>query len=338
MLSNVEDPLPVQLIIQGIHRTAVLIILDSKFTRINLSLQTRDKIIAAHRAHHDTEVEITMKILAPHNNTNEAHLTHLHKTNDIQLRENIGPWTVLDQLVTTTLKEQGKMLYYQHGNILAPENSSERYYQLTVSDEMWLKQGCNYGQFCFGIDGKYDLNNEKAPVLAIVIKDQAGYGSPLVFGLSDKENYHIIRIVVQAVKVNIPCNNSTCMYHYQYTNLPNGMGFQHQVECISNWNPLDMIDKHRPTKLALQNLTRGTILCWFHIIAILGEHLKMWKICDGWRKSFINGGQIPQINNPINSKPMMTNNLTEQMHKTVEARSSGIQTVVKFIECLYGVK
>ncbi|KAF0541198.1 gephyrin: PROVISIONAL [Gigaspora margarita] len=80
MLSNVKDPLPVQLIIQGIHRTSALAIPDAKSARIYLSLQTRDKIISARHGHRNTEVEITMKVLAPYNNTNETHLTHLHKT------------------------------------------------------------------------------------------------------------------------------------------------------------------------------------------------------------------------------------------------------------------
>ncbi|KAF0559078.1 proteophosphoglycan ppg4 [Gigaspora margarita] len=39
-----------------------------------------------------------------------------------------------------------------------------------------------------------------------------------------------------------------------------------------------MMDKHRPTKLALQGLVHGTILCWFHIMSTLGEHLKIWKV------------------------------------------------------------
>ncbi|KAF0415594.1 gephyrin: PROVISIONAL [Gigaspora margarita] len=39
-----------------------------------------------------------------------------------------------------------------------------------------------------------------------------------------------------------------------------------------------MMDKHRPTKLALQGLIRRTILCWFYIILTLGEHLKIWKV------------------------------------------------------------
>ncbi|KAF0450146.1 proteophosphoglycan ppg4 [Gigaspora margarita] len=411
MLSNIEDPLPVQLIINGVHKTSILLTPDPKFTRINLSLQTRDKVIAARCAHRNTGVEIAIKMLEPHNNSNETHLIHLHKTSkdlcteqqlkrlierdDVRLRDKSGPWTILDQLVTTDLKEQGKVLYYQCGDTSATENSFERYYQLTVSDEMWLKQGRDCGQFCFGIDGNYDLNNEKAPVLAIVIEDQAGYGSPLAFGLSDKENHYTIRMAVQAIKANIPCNDPNCLHRYQYIDLPKRMGFRCQLECTSNWNPLAMMDKHRPTKLALQGLIHGTILCWFHIMSTLEEHLKTWKvewplrypialafkivgrsrsdeeavemgeeynkfinslsldnnikdhlirdlrvnwICDEWRKSFIDGGQMSQIYDQPNAMAMTTNNLTERMHKTVESRCSGIQTVVKFIEHLYGTK
>ncbi|RIB02447.1 hypothetical protein C2G38_2227816 [Gigaspora rosea] len=275
MLSNVEDSLPVQLIISGVHKTSILPTPDPKFTRINLSLQTRDKVIAARRAYRNTGVEIAIKMLKPHNNSNETHLTHLHKTN---------------QLVTTDLKEQGKMLYYQCGDTFATINSFERYYQLTISDEIWLKQGRDCGQFCFGIDGKYDLNNEKAPVLAI------------------------------------------------------GMGFRRQLECTSNWNLLAMMDKHRPTKLALQGLIRETILCRSKTdeeAVEMGEEysksinslsldnntkdylirdLRVNWICNEWRKSFIDGGRIYDQSNAM---PMTTNNLTERMHKTVEARELG---------------
>ncbi|KAF0537682.1 hypothetical protein F8M41_008246 [Gigaspora margarita] len=80
MLSNAKDLLPVQLIIQGIHRTFALAIPDPKLARINLSLQTHDKMISACCRYQNTGVEITMKVLAPHNNTNETHLTHLYKT------------------------------------------------------------------------------------------------------------------------------------------------------------------------------------------------------------------------------------------------------------------
>ena len=35
---------------------------------------------------------------------------------------------------------------------------------------------------------------------------------------------------------------------------------------------------------------------------------------------------------------MTTNNFTERLHRTVESNYSGIQTVVHFVERLYGVK
>ncbi|CAG8676879.1 3431_t:CDS:2, partial [Cetraspora pellucida] len=100
-------------------------------------LQTYDKVIAARHAHHNTGTKIAMKVLAPYNNTNETYLTYLHNTSkdicmeqqlkrlieqdDVRLRENIGPWTVLDQLVTTHLKEQGKILYYQREALVQEE-------------------------------------------------------------------------------------------------------------------------------------------------------------------------------------------------------------------------
>ncbi|CAG8664811.1 12325_t:CDS:2, partial [Cetraspora pellucida] len=99
-----------------------------------------------------------------------------------------------------------------------PENSSKQYYQLIVSDKMWLKLGHDYDQFCFRIDGKYDLNNKKTPVLAIVIENQAGYRSSLAFGLNNKENHHIIQMAVQAVKVNISYDDPTYSIQALLTN------------------------------------------------------------------------------------------------------------------------
>ncbi|CAG8699079.1 3464_t:CDS:1 [Ambispora leptoticha] len=207
MLSDVEEPLPVQLFVEGTHRPLhIPVASQPKVARINLSLQSRDHAIAAHRAHRSTGAEIALKLLAPYNNMSATHLKYMRETDksicteqqlkrlierdNTRLRENAGPWTILDQLVTTELKNQEKVLYYQRHNTSVSENCPEYYYQLTLSDELWLHQGQDCGFFCFGIDGKYDLNNEKAPVLSMVIEDEAGYGSPLAFGLSDKENYH----------------------------------------------------------------------------------------------------------------------------------------------------
>ncbi|CAG8812334.1 25725_t:CDS:2, partial [Gigaspora rosea] len=109
---NVEDTLPVQLFIEGVHRSSsILAVSKSRPTRINLSLQARDKVIAAHRAHHSTGVEIVVKILAPHNNANEAGLEPINKTSKDSY-----------ELVTNKLKALGKVLYYQRPDILASEN------------------------------------------------------------------------------------------------------------------------------------------------------------------------------------------------------------------------
>ncbi|CAG8707260.1 6602_t:CDS:2 [Cetraspora pellucida] len=239
---------------------------EPKLGRINLSLQTRDMAIAAYHEHCTSGMEIALKVLFPYNNADEINLRYVHKSGKD------FPWTILDQLLTLELKIQGKVLYYQ----------------------------CHdYGQFCFEIDGKYDLNNEGAPVLSIVIKDQAGYDSPLAFSFSNKENYYTIWLAVQAVKANIPCNNP----HY----------------------------KHQLTKLALQNLVHGQNksdnkaaemgneykkFIYFlplddNVKNLLIRDLEMNWICDKWRQGFIDGGRELQIRT---------------------------QTVLSFIECLYDVK
>ncbi|RIB24314.1 hypothetical protein C2G38_2168847 [Gigaspora rosea] len=241
MLSNVEDTLPVQLFIEGIYRSSsIFAVSESRPTRIKLSLQAHVKVIAARHAHYSTGVKIAVKILVLHNNANEADLELINKTSkdscseqqlkrlierdDNRLYENIGPWSILDELVTNELKAQGKVLYYQCPVVLASENSPEHYYQLI--------------------------------------------------------------------------------------------------------NPLAMMNKYQPTKLALQGLVHGTILCWFHIMSTLGQSrsdedvskmkkeyneficslpldndtknflmrdLKMNWICEEWRQSFIDGGRTPDI-------------------------------------------
>ena len=62
------------------------------------------------------------------------------------------------------------------------EDSPQRFYQLTLSDEFWLKNTRDYGQNCIGIDGKYDLNIDHVPVLSIVAKNNAGFATPIAFG------------------------------------------------------------------------------------------------------------------------------------------------------------
>ncbi|CAG8844376.1 33583_t:CDS:1, partial [Gigaspora margarita] len=53
---------------------------ESRPTRTNLSLQACDKVITAHCAHYSTIVEIIVKVLALHNNTNKADLELINKT------------------------------------------------------------------------------------------------------------------------------------------------------------------------------------------------------------------------------------------------------------------
>jgi len=65
-------------------------------------------------------------------------------------------------MVIELLKPKGLVLYYQQPDITKPESSFEHYYQLTLSHDFWLENGKKFGQFCIRIDGKHDLNNDKA--------------------------------------------------------------------------------------------------------------------------------------------------------------------------------
>jgi hypothetical protein len=62
---------------------------------------------------------------------------------------------------------------------------------------------------------------------------------------------------------------------------------------------------------------------------------KNW-MCDEWRISFIDAGRI--IFEKSGGIPWTTNNFTERIHRTIEAVQSGKQTVLTFIERLYGYK
>ncbi|CAG8445319.1 26335_t:CDS:2, partial [Gigaspora rosea] len=160
------------------------------------------------------------------------------------------PWTTVYELVTYVLKQKGVVLYYEQPDTNAPEDTR------------------NFGFFCFGIDGKYDLNSDSAPIFSLVVEDSAEYGTPIAFGISNKENSHTIRIAVKVVQQNILCNSVDCSHEYYYEELSNSRGFariQNQ-NCAPVWQPFAMIDKHRPSKQRLQPILRGLILCWFHIM------------------------------------------------------------------------
>ncbi|CAG8703778.1 15578_t:CDS:2 [Rhizophagus irregularis] len=64
------------------------------------------------------------------------------------------------------LKPRDHVLYYHTPDLSSPEDSPERnYYQLIVSDNLWLKN------YCFCIDENNELNiMEQATILAIVVE------------------------------------------------------------------------------------------------------------------------------------------------------------------------
>ncbi|CAB4484066.1 unnamed protein product [Rhizophagus irregularis] len=94
-----------------------------------------------------------------------------------------------------------------------------------------------------------------------ITKNNAGFATPIAFGMID------------------------CDHTWYYENLPNNTGFRRITPCsnINPWNPVAMIDKHRPTKLGVDGLLSGTILCWFHIMQTFGENLKNWNINQSLR-------------------------------------------------------
>ncbi|CAB4489722.1 unnamed protein product [Rhizophagus irregularis] len=51
------------------------------------------------------------------------------------------------------------------------------------------------------IDGKYDLNLDRTPVLSIVTENSVGCGLPIAFG--NKENHQTIRLAIEAIKKKI---------------------------------------------------------------------------------------------------------------------------------------
>ncbi|PKB97279.1 hypothetical protein RhiirA5_468619 [Rhizophagus irregularis] len=380
-----EKPLKIKIV--GSHLpTNVLISHNPSVSRLNLSRQVRDHIIVSRRSDHRTANSVKLKLLAPFNGAEENELKEALKNqrqicnndklrsylmrDDRRLKENSGPWTILHYLVMDVLKLKGFVLYYQQPDFSQPEDEKQ-FYQLTLSNEFWLRNGKNFGQKCIGMDSKHDLNNDRAPVLVFVAENNSGSGTPLAFGISNKENQWTIKLSIKAIKKNIQCDQNGCEHKWSYIDLPNGKGFKRIRECnSSNWNPLVMIDKHRPSKIAIDNNLHGAILCWYPLALAfkiigrsrtedeakelgllyqdfvnslkLSENVKQKLItdlnrnwlCDEWRLSFIDAGRIL----PNFESIMTTNNFTERLNRTIEANYSGVQTVVNFVERLYGVK
>ncbi|GBB93770.1 hypothetical protein RclHR1_22290001 [Rhizophagus clarus] len=176
---------PLRITIQGTHR--VFHNNDTQISKINLTYSVRDTIVLSRRVDHRTAKGIKAKLLtsfngAPEEVINNAlasqrvicdndKLRQFVARDDKKLKDDTGPWTQLDSLVNDILKPQGFILYYQIADVNQPVDSPERYYQLTISDEFWLRNARDYGKICIGIDGKYDLNLDRAPVLSIVTEN-----------------------------------------------------------------------------------------------------------------------------------------------------------------------
>jgi len=60
-------------------------------------------------------------------------------------------------------------------------------------------------------------------------------------------------------------------------------------------------------------------------------------MCDEWRLNFIDAGRI-SYGHSNNLASWTTNNFTERIHRTIETVYSGKQTVLSFLERLYGIK
>jgi hypothetical protein len=56
-------------------------------------------------------------------------------------------------------------------------------------------------------------------------------------------------------------------------------------------------------------------------------------MCEEWCMQFLDAGRLPMDNESF----WTTNNFTERMNRTIEATYSGKQTVLTFVERLYGV-
>ncbi|CAG8505962.1 1332_t:CDS:2, partial [Funneliformis caledonium] len=133
--------------------------------RVISECQLLDSIALSRRADHRTAKGIKAKLLTSFNVLASQHeiydndkLRRLIIRDDRKFKDNTGSWTQLNNLVNELLKSQGNILYYQTPDLDQPIESSDRYYQLTFSDEFWLKNRHDHGNICIGIDGKYDLN------------------------------------------------------------------------------------------------------------------------------------------------------------------------------------
>src|SRR5581483_2840641 len=167
-LSWLKSGTPLRIYIEGVHRPSQQFVSNNipKISRINLTYAVRDMIAISRRADHRTAKGIKAKILTPFNGASEKiisnalasqreicdnnKLRQLIARDDRKLKDDTGPWTQLDYLINNILKSQGAILHYQIADTNQPDNSPDRYYQLTFSDEFWLKNARDYGKTCIG--------------------------------------------------------------------------------------------------------------------------------------------------------------------------------------------
>ncbi|RIB28900.1 hypothetical protein C2G38_2156710 [Gigaspora rosea] len=296
-LSWINTPHQLRIKIDGWHIPPnALVVHSPQVTRVNLTRSARDQIIISRRADRWTADDVKTKILVSKKGATEADLNQdVVKNRDIcnskqlkrlivrddrRVKDNSGPWTVLQHYIQDVLKPRGHVLYYQNPNLSAEENSPDRYYQLIVSDDLWLINGRDFGQHFFCIDGNNDLNMDRATVLTMVVETKSGHLTPLAFALSNGDDKIPVRAAISAIKANLPCNNSDCSHSWHYKDLPNDKGFQRVRECssINSWNPIAMIDQHLPIMREIENDVRGTILSWTHIMLKLAEKFKIWDV------------------------------------------------------------
>ncbi|CAG8786094.1 3087_t:CDS:2, partial [Gigaspora rosea] len=139
MLSMVAEQFPIQFYIQGQHIPT------------NVSIQHKSAIMRLNLTPFNG---ISKEQLEQHNKyrtdiCNERKLQQLLERNDSYIRDDTGPWTILHRLIIEELKKSGSVLYYQQEDQTVASNSSQHYYQLTVSNNIWLEQARDYGSFCF---------------------------------------------------------------------------------------------------------------------------------------------------------------------------------------------
>src|SRR6266498_578261 len=155
-LSSLTTSHPLLIEIHGTHAPLNIIVnLTPKIERLNLLKSVRDNVLLSRRADHRNAKGIKSKLLASMNGANEGTLSQaltnqrtiytdnklkqLVARDDRRLKDHIGSWTILHNLIVENLKPKGYILYYQQPNLSFPEDSPQRFYQLTLSDEFWLK-------------------------------------------------------------------------------------------------------------------------------------------------------------------------------------------------------